>query len=53
MAYLYNLFLVPLYYLLIKTNSKNHICSSRLFYIVVGIHAFLFKALANPYNYVE
>lgn len=51
MTYLVNFLLVLVYYLIIKKVCKP--CANRVFSIVVALHAILFRALANPYNYVD
>jgi len=52
MTYLINLLLVPLYYLILRLvlprQKANH-----AFWWIVAVHAILFRALANPYNYVD
>jgi len=53
MIYLINLLLVPIYYFLIKAFSRRKEIVNKLFFIVVGTHAVLFRALADPYVYVD
>ena len=51
MTYLLNFIFVVFYYFLIKklwTHKWNTI-----FFVVLGIHIITFRALANPYNYVD
>lgn len=51
MTYLINLLSVLVYYVIIdKIGGKQ---SNKIFFVVVTIHAILFRALANPYNYVD
>lgn len=52
MVYLINLLIIPIYYIIIhnlECKQKAH----KHFAILVCIHATLFRALANPYNYVD
>ncbi len=51
MVYLVNLFIVPVYYLLIRIKSRSKQSATTLFFVVVSIHAILFRALASPYHY--
>lgn len=54
MFYLINLLLIIVYYLIIKnTNRIKPEKSKKVFAILVGCHAILFRALANPFNYVD
>lgn len=59
MAYLINLLLVPIYYNILKGVRKkkailqSNKTSNLAFIITVCIHALLFRALANPYNYPD
>ena len=54
MAYIINLIFVIIYYFIISDVFRNNIVKrNRCFAIVVGIHAILFRALANPFNYVD
>ena len=53
MFYLINLLAVPLYYALIRLVIKNKASSLSIFFVVVTIHAILFRALANPNNFVD
>jgi len=52
MTYLLNFLLVPLYYLVLRMITTKQ-KADRLFMWIVAIHAILFRALANPYNYVD
>lgn len=52
MPYLINLILVPLYYLVLRMMTTKRE-AYRLFMWIVAIHSILFRALANPYNYVD
>lgn len=51
MTYLINFLSVLLYYLVIKYVCKRH--ANKIFFIVVTMHAIIFRALANPFNYVD
>ena len=54
MAYIINLILVIIYYFIICDAFRNNIVKrNKCFAIVVGIHAILFRALANPFGYVD
>lgn len=53
MVYLYNLLLIPLYYALIAASFPDLKKRNKAFAIVVCLHATLFRALANPFNYVD
>lgn len=53
MVYFLNLIAVPLYYLLIRLKTTDKKSAVALFSIIVSIHAVVFRALANPYNYEE
>ncbi len=53
MVYLINFLLVPLYYILIKSVFRNKQKANIFFFLVAGIHAILFRALANPYVYTD
>lgn len=53
MTYLINLLFVPIYYIFIKALAGSKKKTRRPFFIVVTIHAVLFRALANPFNYVD
>lgn len=53
MVYLYNLLLIPLYYALIAASFPDIKKRNKAFAIVVCLHATLFRALANPFNYVD
>lgn len=52
MTYLINFLLVPVYFLLINTvfGKKR---TKKIFFIVVTLHAILFRALADPYVYPD
>ena len=52
MIYLINLLLVPLYYLVLRMTMPR-LKANQAFWWVVAVHAILFRALANPYNYVD
>lgn len=52
MTYLLNFLLVPLYYLALRLMTTRRE-ADRLFMWIVAIHAILFRALANPYNYID
>lgn len=52
MTYLINFLLVPLYYLVLRLAlPRRH--ANRAFWWIVTAHAVLFRALANPFNYVD
>lgn len=52
MTYLINFLLVPLYYFVLwLTLPRRDVIKAFLW--IVAIHAILFRALANPYNYVD
>lgn len=53
MVYLFNYLLIPLYFFPIFFIAKNRDKASKLFFIIVGVHVILFRALANPYVYVD
>lgn len=53
MAYLINLLIIPVYYIIIASAITNTEKRNKLFAIIVCVHATLFRALANPYNYVD
>ena len=53
MVYLVNLLIVIVYYLLIAVVFKRKKIINKVFIIIVTIHATLFRALANPYNYTD
>lgn len=53
MTYLINFLLIPVYYITIKIVCRNRNKCNKYFVIVACIHAVLFRALANPYNYVD
>lgn len=53
MIYLLNLLFVPLYYCIIKGTFRERKKANKLFATIACIHAVLFRALANPYNYVD
>lgn len=52
MTYLLHFLLVPLYYFVLRLMTTRRE-ADRLFVGVVTVHAILFRALANPYNYVD
>lgn len=52
MTYLINFLLVPFYYVIIREVAGKSKCK-KWFFLVVTIHAILFRALANPYIYVD
>lgn len=52
MAYLLNFLAVPLYYFVLRLMTTKRE-ADRLFMWIVAVHAILFRALANPYNYVD
>lgn len=52
MVYLFNLLMVPLYYWILRLMS-NRQKANELFMWIVALHAILFRALANPNNYVD
>jgi len=53
MVYFINYLIIPLYYAIIKiaVSDKNKV--RKLFFFVILLHAVLFRALANPFNYVD
>lgn len=53
MWYIFNLTLIFFYYFLIKVKCPKPGEARKLFAIMVGIHIFLFRALANPFDYVD
>lgn len=53
MIYLLNFLLVPIYYWIIRLLCKRQKQANKIFMITACIHATLFRALANPYNYVD
>lgn len=53
MIYLLNFLLVPIYYCVIRILCKTKEQKNQIFMIIFCIHATLFRALANPYNYVD
>lgn len=53
MAYLLNLFAVLLYYLLLKAVIISPVKQIKYFSLIVTIHAILFRALADPYDYKD
>ena len=53
MTYLYNLLLIPIYYGILAYSFPNKYKRNKAFAIIVCIHTTLFRALANPYNYVD
>lgn len=53
MIYLINILAVPIYYYFIKATIHNKKKASNYFFLVVALHAILFRALANPYVYPD
>ncbi len=53
MFYLFNLLLIPLYYFIIRQSSNDRCRADELFFKIACLHAILFRALADPYNYVD
>lgn len=53
MFYLFNLLLVPLYYFIIRRGCSDRRKTERVFLKVACLHAILFRALADPFNYVD
>lgn len=53
MPYLLNFILVITYYFIITQIAPNKYKAKKKFVTLVCIHAVLFRALANPYNYVD
>ena len=53
MIYLFNLLFIPFYYWLITFKTKNNHNRNIVFAFVVCMHAVIFRALANPFNYVD
>ena len=53
MIYLINLLIIPVYYWLFSFFYKKKEKRNNVFFAVFGIHAILFRALANPLNYVD
>jgi len=51
MFYLFNLLLIPIYYTLISGLRKKN--RDTYFFLFLGIHVILLRALANPFNYVD
>lgn len=52
MIYLINLLLVPLYYWILRLALPRR-DANKAFLWIVAMHAIVFRALANPYNYVD
>ena len=52
MTYLYNLLLIPLYYFVTYHFFPEKL-ARKCFFLIVIIHAVLFRALSNPYDYVD
>ncbi len=50
---LFNLLLVPLYYLIIRQTNKDRRKADNFFLKVVCLHAILFRSLADPFNYTD
>lgn len=53
MFYLFNLLLVPLYYFIIRGGCSDRRKAESIFFKVACLHAILFRALADPFNYVD
>ncbi len=53
MIYILNLFLVFLYFFIIKVRCKGELKQNYLFAIVVTVHALLFRVLAYPFDYAD
>lgn len=53
MTYLINFFLVPIYYFIIRKITGDKKKAKDIFFFVATFHAVLFRALANPFNYVD
>lgn len=53
MIYLFNLLLIPIYYFVINATIHNKKKARNYFFLVVALHAILFRALANPYVYPD
>lgn len=53
MVYLINLIVVVLYYVILGILCKDAVKRRKMFATMVCIHAVLFRALANPFNYVD
>lgn len=53
MIYLFNIAIVPFYYFCIKLLGLKRQITNNIFWAVFGIHAVLFRVLANPFNYVD
>lgn len=51
MVYFLNFLAVIVYYVIIKICKKRN--NKKLFFIILSIHAILFRVLSNPYNYVD
>lgn len=51
MVYFFNFLAVIAYYVIIKICKKRN--NKKLFFIILSIHAILFRVLSNPYNYVD
>ena len=52
MTYLFNFLLVPLYYFVLRLSLPRRDADNAFWWIVTA-HAILFRAVANPYNYVD
>ena len=53
MIYLLNFLLIPLYYLIIRAIAGSKNKAKIPFFFIVGLHVVLFRALANPFVYVD
>ncbi len=53
MTYLINFILVPIYSFIIRNITGDKKKSKGYFFFVATFHAILFRALANPFNYVD
>lgn len=53
MVYLVNLLLVPCYYCFIRLILHNRRWIHEVFFLIISLHAILFRALANPYVYPD
>lgn len=53
MTYLFNFLLILVYYVFFISTIKDKHKAYKYFAIVAGVHVVLFRALANPFNYVD
>ena len=53
MTYLLNLIIIPFYYIILSRVITNKEKRYNSFFLIFGIHAVLFRVLANPLNYVD